>query len=177
MKRAQQLDPLSLIISATLGDGLRLARRYDEAIEQVRKALEMDPSFAMGHWLLGLPYEQKAMYREAIAELQGALELSKGSPYMLGALGHTYALSGNRQRARQAVADLQELSKRRYVSPFETALIYTGFGDKERALEWLERALEDQSWGMIFLKVDPRFDRLRSDSRFAGLLRRMGLEP
>ncbi len=86
-------------------------------------------------------------------------------------------LSGNREKARQALADLRELSKRRYVSPFNTAVVYTGLGDHERALEWLSRAFEDRSWVMIPLKVDPRFDRLRPDPRFANLLRRMELEP
>ena len=89
----------------------------------------------------------------------------------------SFALSGNREKARQALADLRELSKRRYVSPFETAVIYTGLGDKDRALEWLEKAYEDRSFGLTRLKVDPRFDPLRADPRFAGLLRRMGLEP
>ncbi len=177
MKRAQQLDPLSLIINTRVGLELHFARRYDEAIEQIRKALEMDPSFARGHEYLGMVYEQKAMYREAIAEFQKASELYGGSPSTLGPLGHAYALTGNRGKARQALADLQELSKRRYVSPFETAVIYTGLGDKERAWEWLGKALEDRSWDMARLKVDRRFDPLRADPRFASLLRRMGLEP
>jgi TolB-like protein/Flp pilus assembly protein TadD len=176
LKRAQQIDPLSLIIQAQVGYELHFARRYDEAIEQIRKALDMDSNFARGHWYLGMPYEQKAMYREAIAEFRNAFELSGGSPSVQGRLGHAYAVSGNRQKALQAIADLHELSKRRYVSPFDTAVIYTGLGDKERTLEWLEKSLEDRSWGMVRLKVDPRFDPLRADPRFASLLRRMGLE-
>jgi eukaryotic-like serine/threonine-protein kinase len=176
-RRAQQLDPLSLIINTGAGWELYFARRHQEAIEQIRKTLEMDPTFARGHWFLGLAYEQEAMYREAIAEFQKAFDLSEGSPSMLGTLGHAYALSGNREKARQALAHLQELSKRRYVPPFDPAVIYAGLGDKERAFEWLEKAFEDRSWGMVRLKVDPRFDRLHADPRFASLLRRMGLEP
>ena len=84
-------------------------------------------------------------------------------------------MSGNREKALLALANLRDLAKRRYVSPFGSAIIYAGLGDKEHALEWLERAFEDRSWAMIFLKVDPRFDNLRGDQRFAGLLRRMGL--
>ncbi|MGH2619502.1 MAG: tetratricopeptide repeat protein, partial [Anaerolineales bacterium] len=174
MKRAQQLDPLSMIINAGVGLELYFARRYDEAIEQIRKALEMDPNFAEGHRYLGMAYEQEAMYREAIAEFQKAFELSGGSPSMLGFLGHAYALSVNRGKALRAIADLDELSKRRYVSPSNTAVIYTGLGDKERALEWLEKALDDRSYDVIRLKVDPRLDGLRADRRFANLLRRMG---
>jgi eukaryotic-like serine/threonine-protein kinase len=177
LKRAQQLDPLALIIGASLGQQLYLARRYDEAIAEIRKALDMDPNYATGHWWLGLPYEQKAMHREAIAEFQKALELSGGNPYARGALGHAYALSGNREKALQVLADLRELAKHRYVSPFGSAIIYAGLGDKEHALEWLDRAFEDRSWAMIFLKVDPRLDGLRADQRFASLLRRMGLSP
>jgi len=175
LKRAQELDPLSLIISADVGLQLHFARRYDEAIEQVRKALEMDPNFAAGHRPLGMAYEQKAMYQEAIAEFQKALAVSRGNPFALGSLGHAYAVSGNREQARQTLSDLRELSKRRYVSPFDSAVIYAGLGDKERALEWLEKAFDDRSLEMIFLKVDPRFDSLHADPRFAGLLRRMGL--
>jgi eukaryotic-like serine/threonine-protein kinase len=176
-RRAQQLDPLSLIINTGAGWELYFARRHQEAIEQIRKTLDMDPTFARGHWFLGLAYEQEAMYREAIAEFQKAFDLSEGSPSMLGSLGHAYALSGNLEKARQALAHLQELSKRRYVPPFDPAVIYAGLGDKERAFEWLEKAFEDRSWGMVRLKVDPRFDRLHADPRFASLLRRMGLEP
>ena len=177
LKRAQQLDPLSLIINADLGLQLHFARRYDEAIEQVRKALEMDSNFAAGHRPLGMAYEQKGMYTEAIAEFQKALEVSRGNPFALGALGHAHAISGNREKARQVLSDVLELSKRRYVPPFSTAVIYTGLGDKEHALEWLEKAFDDRSLEMIFLKVDPRFDRLHADPRFANLLRRMGLPP
>jgi len=75
-------------------------------------------------------------------------QLSGGSPYTLGSLGHAYAVSGNREKARQALADLRELSQRRYVAPFESGLIYAGLGEKERALEWLEKAFQDRSWGM-----------------------------
>ncbi len=177
VKRAQQLDPLSMIINTEVGWQLLHARRYEEAIEQIRKALEMDPNFAQGHSYLGLAYEQRAMYQEAIAELQKAFDLSGGNTYMLGSLGHAYALSGNREKALQALANLHELAGRRYVSTFGTALIYTGLGDKKPALEGLEKAFEDRYWGLLWLKVDPRFDRLRADPRFASLLRRMGLEP
>jgi TolB-like protein/DNA-binding winged helix-turn-helix (wHTH) protein/Flp pilus assembly protein TadD len=173
--RAQQLDPLSMIINGDLGFFLFVARRYDEAIEQVRTALEIDPSFAQGHWSLGLPYEQKAMYQKASFEFQKVFELSGTTPRTLGCLGHAYGLSGDRQRALQTLADLRELSKRHYVSASDFAMIYLGLGDKEHALQWLEKGLEDRPWGMVFMRVDPRFDGLRADPRFANLLLRMKL--
>ena len=178
LKRAQHLDPLSLMISTTLGSTLSYARRHDEAIEQTRKVLEMDPSFIPGHWYLGKFYTVKAMYAEAIAEFQKALELPGDRPaFILGMIGIAHALGGNRENARRALADLQEISKRRYVAPLSVAFLHTALGDKERAFEWLEKAFEDRSRGMIFLKVDPQVDSLRSDPRFADLLRRMKLEP
>jgi serine/threonine protein kinase/tetratricopeptide (TPR) repeat protein len=177
LQRAQQLDPVSLIINADIGLALHLARRYDEAIEQIRKAQELDPNFTAGRRHLGMAYEQKGMYAEAVAELQKAVNVSPGSPFALGSLGHAYAVSGDREKARQVLADLRELSRRRYVSPFDTAVIYAGMDDEDRAVEWLEKAFDDRSLEMIFLKVDPRFDSLRADPRFVNLLRRMGLAP
>ncbi len=175
LTRAQQLDPLSLIISADLGLEAYFARRYDQAVEQVRKVLEMDPNFAAARRHLGMAYEQKGMYKEAVAEFEKSLEISRGNPFALGALGHAYALSRNREKARRALSELLALSKRRYVPPFDIAIVYTGLGDTEHAFEWLEKAFDDRSLEMIFLKVDPRFDRLHADPRFISLLRRMGL--
>ena len=177
MKRAQELDPLSLIISSNLGTRLHDAGRYDEAIEQIRKVIEMDPNFAPAHMFFGITYVEKRLYRYAIAEFQKALDLSGRSPAMLGYLGHAYALSGNGNKAQQVLAELRDLATRRYVAPIETAGIYAGLGDKQRALEWLEKSLEDRSRVLIFLKVEDRFDSLRDDPRFANLLRRMGLDP
>jgi serine/threonine-protein kinase len=175
LQRAQQLDPLSLIIGSDLGMLLRFARRYDEAIEQGRRVLEMDPNFASGRRSLGLAYEQKEMYAEAVAELQKALDASPGTPFTMGALGHALAASGSRGQARRVLSEVLELSKRRYVSPYNAAVVYLGLDDKERALEWLGKALGDRSLDMIFLKVDPRLDPLRRDPQFASLLLRMGL--
>ncbi len=175
LKRARQLDPLSVIINADVGLLLHFARRYDDAIEQVRKALEMDTNFVAGHRPLGLAYEQKGMHAEAVAELQKALEVSRGHPFILGSLGHAYARAGRREKALATISDLEALSKRRYVAPFNTAVIYTGLGDSGRAFEWLQKAFNDRSLDMTFLKVDPRFDALRADPRFGDLIGRMKL--
>ena len=175
LKRALQLDPASLVINTGVGSQLHLAHRYDEAIEQVRNALKMDATFARGHWTLGQSYEQKENYSEAISELEKALELSQGSPQCLGALGHAYAVAGMRQKALRTLSDLRQMSKTRYVSPFEAGLVFIALGERERAFDALERAYEDRAWAMIWLKVDPRLDPLRDDPRFVNLLQRIGL--
>ena len=115
------------------------------------------------------------MYAEAIAEFQKSLEASRGNPFALGSLGHAYAASGQRDKARRALSEMMELSKRRYASPFDIAVVYAGMDDQERALDWLRKALDDHSLEMIFLKVDPRFDRLHAEPGFAEMLRRIGL--
>ena len=122
-----------------------------------------------------MAYEPVARHEEAIAECEKALSLSAGEPGALGALGHAYAISGKRAEALKALAELKELSKRRYVAPYDLALIYTGLGEKAQALEWLEKAYEDHSQRLTWIKVWPQFDSLRREPRFQNLLRRMGL--
>jgi TolB-like protein len=176
LKRAQECDPLSLIINADVGRWFYWSRRYDQAIDQLRKTLdEMDPNFGVAHWILGMAYEQKAMYQEALAELQKWSSLSGGDPAATGALGHCYAVSGKRGEAQKALVKLTELSKNQYVSPYDAAVIYIGLGDKDQALESLEKAYEDHSAWLIWVNVDPRFDTLHADQRYHELLRRMGL--
>ena len=173
--RAQQLDPLSPVISASFGWRFYLARRYDAAIEHIRKTSEIEPNFVQAHWYLGQVYEQKGKYSEAIAELQQAAALSKGAPIYLGALAHAYAVSGQRAEAAKVLAKLKERSREHYVSPYNLAVVYTGLGEREEAFEWLERAYQDRSPWMANVKLDPRLDPLHSDPRFQGLLRRIGL--
>ncbi len=175
-KLAQDADPLSLIISSSAGYTFHLARRYDQAIEQLRKTLEMDPNFHPAHWYLATFYDQVARYEDAIAECQKALSLG-GDPGVLGVLGHVYAASGKRAEALRVLAELKDLSKRRYVDPSDIALVYVGLGDKPQALEWLEKAYEDRSYRLTWIKVLPQFDSLHRDPRFQDLLRRMGLPP
>ncbi len=173
IKQAQKLDPLSLIINADMGAPLFFARQYDQAIEQHRKTLEMDLNFPPTHLRLGAAYEQKGMYQEAIAEYQRAIELSGDNTKTSVVLGYAYAVSGRRAEAQKELDQLKEQSN----SPYDIAMIYTALGDKEQAFEWLEKAYEDRSGGLVFLKVDPGLDSLRSDPRFADLLRRVGLTP
>ncbi|HET6670049.1 MAG TPA: protein kinase [Pyrinomonadaceae bacterium] len=174
-RRAQELDPLSLPINMTLGWVLLNARQYDQSAEQLRKTLEMDPNFALAHHRLGLVYEQQGKYDEAIAEFEQVVNLLSGKPLGIATLAHAQALSGKRAEAQKAIVQLQELSKQRYVSPASIALIYTALGDKEQAFAWLEKANNQNDAILARVKVDPRFDPLRSDPRFTDLMRRVGL--
>jgi Flp pilus assembly protein TadD len=124
---------------------------------------------------LGLAYKQKAMFVEAVAELQKACELSGDSPGMAAVLGHAYAASGKTSEAMNILNTLKELSKRKYVPSYYMAMIYVGLGERDQALHWLEKAYEEQAASLAYLNVDPSMDDLRSDSRFQDLVRRVGL--
>jgi serine/threonine protein kinase/Flp pilus assembly protein TadD len=176
-KRAQELDPLSLVINTMVGRTFYFARQYDQAIEQFRKTLELDPNFALAQHFLGQAYEQKGMYDEAFAVFQKGITLSGGRSQMVAFLGHAYAVSGKRGEALKTLDELKELSKRRYVGPYNVALVYAGLGEKDQAFEWLQKGYEERSSELLWLAVIPGFDSLRSDPRFADLLRRMGLPP
>ncbi len=173
--RAQELDPLSLAINTGVGHVLYLSRQYDRAIVQYRKALELDPSFVQAHLWFGRPYLQKGMYSEAITELRKAVELSGRSIISLAVLGHAYASAGDKVRAKKILAELKKRSRGQYVPSYWIALIYTGLGDKTKAFLWLRRAYRERSSWLAWVKVEPRFDGLRSDKRFASLLRSMRL--
>lgn len=172
---ARQLDPLSLSINFSYGWRLYMARQYDRAAEQFRNTLEMDPNFALAHLVLGETYEQKGDVQRAITELEKATATSSNMPLMVAALGHAYAVAKRTAEARAVLNQLFEQSKRQYVSPFYIALIYAGFGENEKAMDWLEKAYADRSNGLVFLKVDPELDSLRSNPRFKELLVKMRL--
>lgn len=152
------------------------ARRYDEAIAQFRKALQMDPNFYITQFRLGLAYVQKGMYEEAIAELQQVLSGS-GDRDDVAALGHAYAMSGKRDQAQGMLAELEKRAKQEYVPSYDVAIIHIGLGETDQASEWLEKAYEERSYWLTFLRVDPLLDSLRSDPRFTDLQRRVGLPP
>ena len=173
MAQALELDPVSLIINKNVGDPFYYMRQYDEAIEQYRKTLELDPSFFLARLWLGKSYEQKGMYKEAITEFQNARS-SDDNPAILGALGHVYAVAGNRGEAEKIIKELKGLSER-YVAPYHIAIIYAGLQKKDEAFEWLEEAYQGRDEWLLYLKIDPRLDSLRSDARFSNLLGLAGL--
>jgi serine/threonine protein kinase/tetratricopeptide (TPR) repeat protein len=174
-KRAQELDPLTNDINTTAGWVFYFARNYDEAIKQYRSVIDTDPNFFRSHRLLGTSYLQKNQPDEAIAEIQKAVTLSGDSVEEKAYLGYAYAVTGRRAEAQQLMSDLREQAQRKYVAPYLMALIYTGLGEKDQAFEWLEKAYEERSVNLIWLNVEPIFDPLRSDPRFANLVQRIGL--
>jgi serine/threonine-protein kinase len=176
IKRARELDPLSLPINTDLGVYFYYTRQYDRAIEQFHEVLKIDPNFTPIYLNLGTTYEQKGLYEEAIAMLQKGMELSKGNPLMAASLGHAYAVAGKREEAYKVLEKLKDLSKHKHILSYPVAFIYIGLGDKDAAFEWLQKAYEERSGWLIFLKVNPLFDSLRADSRFIELLKAMGLE-
>ncbi len=172
LKRAIRLDPHS-IMNQTLGFVFFFTRRYDQAIEQFEKALELDPTLAGAHCMLGLTYLYKSMYERAVAAERKAIELSQGASLFIACLGEAYASQGYRDEAQKILEQLQDLSKQRYATPYPVARIYAVLGQKDEALRWLETAYRERAALMICLKIDHRFDELRSDPRFQDLLRRM----
>jgi eukaryotic-like serine/threonine-protein kinase len=174
-RRAQELDPLSLIFSLVQSWVHYYARRYDEAIAQIKKSMEMDPTFVVSHWYLGFCYERKGMEPEAFREIQEAVRLSAGDPLYLAALGRVQATFGRAAEAEATLARLDEMGKEGYVSSYYVAAIPAALGDRDQAFARLERAVEERSHCLTFLLVDPGVDPLRSDARFDDLVRRVGL--
>ena len=173
IKKARDLDPLSISINASFGWRLYLAREYDRSIAQLRDTLEMDPNYEWAHLTLGQAYEQKGEYKLAIEELQRAAQLAHSSPLMVSALAHAYALSGNHAQATRLLADLQARPQKEYVSPYYVAIVYLGLGKNEAAMDWLEKAYLDRSNGLVFLKVEPEIDPVRTNPRFAVMLAKL----
>jgi serine/threonine protein kinase/tetratricopeptide (TPR) repeat protein len=174
LKRALELDPLSLTNNWLLGAVFLFARQYDLAIEQCRKTVELDPNFSLPHTFLGAVYVQKSMYKEGVAELEKAVAISPSS-LSLAFLGHGYAAAGRRLEAEKVFDQLNETSKEKYVPAIHRALICVGLLEKDKAFDWLEKAYEEHF--IVVIKVHPAYDPLRSDPRFADLLRRMNLQP
>jgi adenylate cyclase len=173
-KRALELSPYDILFNIHLGWHYLNARQYDQALDQIEKTLEMDKNFAQTYPWLGLILEQKGRYAEAIAAFQKAIKLFPGGSSIAEAeLAHTYAVLGNREEAQKIIAELQQLSKSKYVSSFQIAAIYAGLGEKDQAFAWLEKAYEERSDGLVNLKAEPRFDTLRDDPRFKALLAKM----
>lgn len=177
IERARETDPLSLPININVAAVFYLRRDYDRAIEQARKTLDLDGTFSTAYIVLSSALKQKAMYTEALAEAQRAVTFSGNSAASLGCIGGCYAALGRSSEAKKVIEELQELSKRQYVSPSAIGWVYLSLRDKDAALEHLEQAYAERSAYLSLLKVEPSFDFMRSDPRFQDLQGRVGLYP
>jgi serine/threonine-protein kinase len=174
MKRAEELDPLSLEINTDLGLSLFFARDYDAAFGQFEKAVQMDPNFIWTRFFVAWALEQKGDVERAIDEYQKALAI-ENALFIRTALGHAYALAGQPEKTRAILTELLSLKETQHVSPYDLAILHSVLGEKDQAFAELERAFELRAEALVWLKVDPRLDPLRLDRRFIDLLRRVGL--
>jgi len=172
IKKAEELDPASSMIGTNVAWILYLGRHYGEAERAFRKVLEIDPTFVRAHTRLGITLLTEGKAREAVSELRQALAVSQ-DPYVKGVLAEALAAEGNRQEATRLVAELIKQSHDRYVQPFGIALAYLGLGQRSKALEWLQKAYEDRTPSVIWAKIDPELDPLRSDPHFQSMLKTM----
>jgi adenylate cyclase len=174
-RRAVELDPVGGALTSCLCWHSFAARDYDEAVRLAAKFLKSQPDDSWERTILGWTYEQKRMPDQAIVEFKKAVEATNGDPFFVAALGHAYALSGNRREAEKVLQTLSDRAKKSYVSPFDLALIYTALGEKDKAFALLDKAVAEHSTFLVYTKWEPRLDPLRSDTRFQDLLRRIGL--
>jgi TolB-like protein/DNA-binding winged helix-turn-helix (wHTH) protein/Tfp pilus assembly protein PilF len=174
LKRARDLDPLSIPLNSALGRIYRDAHRYDEAVQQCRKTIELDPNLALGHRCLGQAYLGQRRYSAAIPELELASALGP-TPLVMSELGYAYASSGKTAKAKALLQSLMDKARWAYVPPYVIAEIYAGLGEKNEAFRWLERAYRERDAQIGYLALDPAMDPLRSDPRFPLLIQRLKL--
>jgi tetratricopeptide (TPR) repeat protein len=182
IRKAQALDPLSLIINTDVACALYYTRQFDASIKQCQWVLETEPNFGMAHFRIGLAYEQLGKYEEAVNAFQSAIALSidnsaakatatfKGGSDARASMAHTYALMRKQDAARSVLAELEEHAGHAYVPPHDMAMIYSGLRENDRAFEWLKKAYQERYSLLVFLELDPRFDHLRADPRYNDLL-------
>ena len=176
-KRALDLDPASPAVSHSLAVQLYLARKFDRAIEQAYDTLEMDGNFAISYVVLGEVYLSKGMYRDGLSALEKYSALSRRNATSLAFLGYSHARLGERKEALRMIEELKAASQQSFVPALFVALVYAGLEDKDQAFTWLEKAYEERFNRLAYIKVDALWDPLRSDPRFADLLRRVGIPP
>ncbi len=174
-KTGRDAEPLSLVQNANVAYAFHFAGRYDEAIEWCKRTLAMDANFLRARYILGMAYEQKKMYPEAIAELEAARRLSEDGPHYVACLGHAYAAAERTADARRCLEDLNGMARRRFVGSEQIGLVHLGLGETAKAFELLEKGEEERNNWLMNIGVDRRFDPLRSDPRFTALVKRLNL--
>lgn len=174
IRRARELDPLNLIINTTEGQILLYAGQPDSALAALQKTFELDPKLWLIHMVASGAYIEKGMFLEAIAEARKARELNRLSSLPIANVGYALTKSGKQAEARAALEELLKRSTELYVPPYHIALVYNALGESNETLAWLERGIKERNPGMVFLKVDPKWNKMRDDPRFQDLLRRVG---
>ena len=175
IRKAREIDPLNLVINSDIAEILCYAGRYDEAIEQCQKTLELDPNFSMAHAQLGVAYWGKGIYNEALGPLRKAVELEGEGSIRMIQLAMGYGFAGQTDQAQEFLKRLKKRAKTEYVDPTWIAGLYASIGDKDSALDWIERAYDERSPAGTALLVDTRFNTLRPEARYQAVLSRMGL--
>ena len=175
LKKAAELDPLSVPISTDIGFSLYYKGDYDPAIKKLQASIEMNPKYPLAHIWLGRSYQAKKMYAEAISEYKTALTITPDWPVGLAQIGNVYGVSGEKLEGKQILDTLTSLSSKKFVTSYGMALVYLGLDEKEKSFAWLNKAVEERSHWLVWLKTDPRWASIRSDKKFAQLVAAVGL--
>jgi tetratricopeptide (TPR) repeat protein len=175
VERAVELDPLCLTVNSSAAWVCYAARQYDRVVAWCRHTLEMRPDFAAARRFLAAAYLQIGRVPDAIAELEGTIRQSGPEPVLVAWLAHARAIAGNRDESLAGLHQLQQLARTRYVSAYQTSLVYVGLGDVDGAFRSLEQACQDRAGGLVNLGIEPRLDPIRSDARYGALVRQLGL--
>jgi len=176
LKKAQELDPLNLHIKNRIGWVYWYLYQFDRAIDEFQKTIDLEPNYTLGHLGLMQAYGEKGMFHEAIAEGEILLKLGVRNVGTIAVLGYYYALAGKKAKSYELLAELEERSKKDYVSSFWVAVIYNGLGDTDRVFEWFYKAYDERECNLIYIAIPPPFDSIRDDPRYKNLLKKMGLE-
>jgi len=175
IEKAREINPLSAIIFTDMGFSMYYGTKYDDAIRSLKSTIEFYPAFPLAHLWLGRAYQAKKMYTEALSEYQIAQTFSKDFVPTIAAMGFVYGITGKKAEAEKILIRLKELSGQKYVTPYGVALVYAAIGDKDKAFEYLEKSYLDRSHWLVWLKLDSRWESIRSDKRFTELLNKVGL--
>ena len=175
LKKAAELDPLSVPINTDIGFSLFYSGDNDAAIEKLNVSLAMNPNFGLAHLWLGRVYQEKKMFKESIAEYKRGLQITMQWPVAFAALGNVYGLSGDKKEAKNILDTLNLLSAKRFVTSYGVALVYAALNEKDQAFQWLNKAYDERSHWLVWLRSDPRWNNIRSDKRFAALVNNVGL--
>jgi len=175
IEKARQINPLSAFIVTDMGFCMYYGNEYDKAITYLKSTLEIYPSFPLAHLWLGRAYQAKKMYDEALLEYDAAEQLNKDFVPTIAAKGYVYGITGKKAEAEKILERLNTLATHKYVTPYGVALVYAGLGNKDKVFEYLEKAFIDRSHWLVWLKLDARWESIRSDSRFINLLKKIQL--